>query len=102
MSDELIKDVSKSIGVTADQAEKLLYYGIYNTEAAKEAVKSVITSCDEIKKVATEMLPKMEADIAELNGLVEELRPYIDEAATVTSPQNSPAPTNSGSGSLKF
>ena len=102
LSDELIKDVSKSIGVTADQAEKLLYYGIYNTEAAKDAVKTVITSCDEIKRVAEEMLPKMTADIAELNGLVEELRPYIDEAATVTSPQNSPAPTNSGSGSLKF
>lgn len=102
LSDELIKDVSKSIGVTADQAEKLLYYGIYNTEAAKDAVKTVITSCDEIKKVATEMLPKMEDDIAELNGLVEELRPYIDEATAVTSPQNSPESTISGSGSLKF
>lgn len=100
LSDELIKDVSKSVGITADEAEKLLYYGSYNAEAAKEAVKMVISSCESIKHVAEEMLPKMKADVTELNSLISELKPYIDESA---KPQeNSPAPTNSGSGSLKF
>ena len=102
LSDELIKDVSHSIGVTADEAEKLLYYGIYNADAAKEAVKTVISSCENIKHIAEEMLPKMKADITELNGLVEELRPYIDESMTEKPQGNSPAPVNSGTGSLKF
>ena len=82
LSDELIKDVSRSIGVTAGEAEKLLYYGIYNTDAAKEAVKTVISNCESIKQIAEEMLPKMKADLTEMEGLVEELRPYIDESTT--------------------
>lgn len=101
LSDELIRDVSNSIGVTAEEAEKLLYYGVYNVDAAKEAVKTVITSCESIKHIAEEMLPKMQADVTELNGLIEELRPYID--ASIQEPQkNSPVPTNRGTGSLKF
>lgn len=102
LSDELIKDVSHSIGVTAEEAEKLLYFGIYNADAAKEAVKTVITSCESIKHIAEEMLPKMEANITELNDLVEELKPYIDES-TIRGPQeNSTVPVNSGTGNLKF
>ena len=102
LSDELIKDVSHSIGVTAEEAEKLLYFGIYNTDAAKEAVKTVITSCESIKHISEEMLPKMEANITELNDLVEELKPYIDES-TIRGPQeNSTVPVNSGTGNLKF
>lgn len=102
LSDELIKDVSHSIGVTAEEAERLLYFGIYNADAAKEAVKTVITSCESIKHIAEEMLPKMEANITELNDLVEELKPYIDES-TIRGPQeNSTVPVNSGTGNLKF
>ena len=102
LSDELIKDVSHSIGVTAEEAEKLLYFGIYNTDAAKEAVKTVITSCESIMHISEEMLPKMEANITELNDLVEELKPYIDES-TIRGPQeNSTVPVNSGTGNLKF
>lgn len=100
LGDELIKDVSRSIGVTAEEAEKLLYYSIVNTDAAKEAIKTVISSCESIKRVAEEMLPKMKADVAELNGYVEELKPYIDN--TYETPQNSTESTTFGSGSLKF
>lgn len=100
LSDELIKDVSHSIGMTSEEAEKLLYYGIYNTDAAKEAVKTVISSCENIKHVAEEMLPKMQTDITELNGLIEELRPYIDPASE--NSKNSPELTSVSSGSLKF
>lgn len=100
LSDELIKDVSNSIGITSNEAEKLLYYGSYNTEAAKEAVKMVISSCESIKHVAEEMLPKMKADVTELNSLINELRPYIDESTT--SQRNSPETTDSVTGKLKF
>lgn len=102
LSDELIKDVSHSVGITSEDAEKLLYYGIYNTEAAKEAVKTVISSCENVKHIAEEMLPKMKADVTELNGLVEELRPYVDPASKSLTQKNSPVQTNVKTGSLKF
>ena len=102
LSDELIKDVSHSVGLTSEDAEKLLYYGIYNTEAAKEAVKTVISSCENVKHIAEEMLPKMKADVTELNGLVEELRPYVDPASKSLTQKNSPVQTNVKTGSLKF
>ena len=86
LSDEMIKDVSHSIGVTSENAEKLLYYGICNVDAAKEAIKTVISSCDNVKKIAEEMLPKMQSDTEELNALVEELRPYIDASSSAQPP----------------
>lgn len=101
LSDELIKDVSHSIGITAEEAEKLLYYGIYNADAAKEAVKTVISSCENIKHVAEEMLPKMQADVTELNRLVEELRPYI-EPSTENSSNSTEQINRSSGGGFKF
>ena len=86
LSDEMIKDVSHSIGVTSENAEKLLYYGICNVDAAKEAIKTVISGCDNVKKIAEEMLPKMQSDTEELNALVEELRPYIDASSSAQPP----------------
>lgn len=77
LSDELIKEVSVNVGLTTEQAEKLLYASFYNTEAAKEAVTAVINSCAEIKKVASEMLPKMKADMSQLNELIKQLEPAI-------------------------
>lgn len=86
LSDEMIKDVSHSIGVTSENAEKLLYYGICNVDAAKEAIKTVISGCDNVKKIAEEMLPKMQSETEELNALVEELRPYIDASSSAQPP----------------
>ena len=86
LSDEMIKDVSHSIGVTSENAEKLLYYGICNVDAAKDAIKTVISGCDNVKKIAEEMLPKMQSYTEELNALVEELRPYIDASSSAQPP----------------
>ena len=84
LNDEVIKDISKSIGATAEQTEKLLYTGVYNVAAAKEAVSSVIVSCNNIQKTATQMLPKMKADVAQINSLIEELEPCV---AAITQSQ---------------
>jgi len=77
LSDELIKEVSVNVGLTTEQTERLLYASFYNTEAAKEAVTAVINSCAAIKKVASEMLPKMKADMSQLNDLIKQLEPAI-------------------------
>lgn len=78
LNDELIQDVSKNVGLTAEETEKLIYAGFYNVEAAKTAVTAVIDSCQAIQKTAEEMLPKMKADMTELNTLIGELEPYVD------------------------
>lgn len=77
LSDELIKDVSQTVGLTAEQTEKALYASFYSTEAAKTAVTTVINSCNAIQKTASEMLPKMKADLSELEGLIQELEPVV-------------------------
>lgn len=101
LSDELIKDISQNIGMTAEQAERAMYASFYSTEAAKTAVTTVINSCENIKKVAGEMLPKMRADLTELNGLIEQLEPVIGTSIeTLNKEQSSSAPT--GAGSLTF
>ena len=102
LNDELIKDVSLSVGMTAEQAEKAMYASFYNTEAAKTAVTTVISSCENIKKVATEMLPKMKADVTELNGLIEQLEPVVGASIeSLNNEQPSKTPTG-GNASLQF
>ena len=80
LNDELIKDISSKVGLTAEETEKLIYTGFYNIEAAKEAVTTVIKSCNEIQKTASEMLPKMKADMSQINDLIKELEPLAKSA----------------------
>lgn len=83
LSDELIKDVSKKVGLTAEETEKLIYAGFYSMDAAKEAITTVIKSCEAIEKTASEMLPKMKADMTEINELIKELEPCIGTSETL-------------------
>ena len=95
LSDALIKDISENIGLTAEETEKLLYASFYNVEAAKEAITTVINSCNAIKQTATDMLPKMKADMTQLDELIKQLQPSIE---TVTQ-QTLTTQTN-GSGNI--
>lgn len=78
LNDELVRDVSKTIGLTSAETEKLIYQGFYDIEAAKAAVATVIESCQVIQKTAEEMLPKMKADMSQLGELLNELEPYVE------------------------
>lgn len=100
LNDELIKEISGSIGKTAEETEKLIYAGFYNLEAAKEAFKTVIDSCDAIKKKASEELPKMKADLGELEKLIEQLQPEMKRAETLKV-EGSTTPSG-GTGKLTF
>ncbi len=97
LNDEVIRDVSKSVGLTSEEAEKLLYTSFYNTSAAKEAVETVIKTCNEIQKVASEALPKMKTDVAELSELIKELEPAIDAVNPQKATLND-APDSNGTG----
>ena len=77
LNDAMVRDVTKSIDLTAKEAEEMLYAGFYDVETAKQAVETVISSCNEIKNIAEEMLPKMKADVTELSKLIEELEPCM-------------------------
>ena len=99
LNDELIKDISNTIGITAEETEKLIYSGFYNVEAAKEAVTTVINSCNAIKKTASEMLPKMKADMTQLNDLIKQLEPCVTSVETLKI-EKATSPT--GDGKLRF
>lgn len=101
LNDELIKDVSQSVGMTAEQAEKAMYASFYNTDAAKTAVTAVISSCENIKKVAGDMLPKMKADLTELNDLIGQLEPVVGTSIETLNNEPSKTPTG-GNASLQF
>ncbi len=100
LNDELIKDVSQSVGMTAEQAEKAMYASFYNTDAAKTAVTAVINSCENIKKIAGDMLPKMKADLTELNGLIEQLEPVIGTSIETLNTETGKTPN--GGACLQF
>lgn len=104
LNDELLKEVSKSVGITAKEAEKLLYAGFYNLSAAKEAITTVINSCKEIESVAREKLPKVQSKMKEVEGLLSELSPYINSVETLKQESGSSAPTivSTPTGGLKF
>jgi predicted nuclease with TOPRIM domain len=85
LSDELIKDISRTVGITTQDSEKLIYAGFYNIEAAKEAVTTVIKSCEEIHRTASEMLPKMKADMTQLGQLLKELEPCVSSGERTES-----------------
>lgn len=105
LNDELIMSVSQTIGVTAEDARKLMYSGFYNVEAAKQAVTTVISTCNSVKAIAAEMLPKMKAETAEINALIKELEPVVGSAPkelTESTAIPSSSPSTTGSGGLKF
>lgn len=97
LNDELIKHISQTVGITAEDTEKLVYSGFYNVEAAKEAVTTVINSCNAIKKTATEMLPKMKADMTQLNDLIKQLEPCVASVETLKIEE-----TTSSTGGVKL
>ena len=100
LNNELIKEISKTVGLTTSETEKLMYAGLFDVEAAKEAVQYVISSCTEIENTRNEMLPKLETSIAELNSLLEDLQPYVDSVQTL---EDKMAPTTVAvSKDLKF
>lgn len=99
-NDELMKEVSKTVGITGEETERLIYAGFYNMEAAKEAVTTVINSCKAIEKTATDMLPKMRADMTQIETLLKELEPAIGSIETLKAGNSTP--TSVGSGQLKF
>ncbi len=101
LSDELIKDVSKNVGLTAEETERLLYASFYHTEAAKEAITTVINSCNAIQKTATDMLPQMKADLTQLNDLIKQLEPCVGPMETLENLKSGTPPTTGG-GNLKF
>lgn len=79
LNDELMVYVSESIKNTSLDSTKLMYNGFCDVEAAKKAVTTVIDSCNQVKRLAEELLPKMEKETDDIKQLVEQLQPTIDK-----------------------
>ena len=104
LNDELIKDISHSVGLTAEETEKLIYTSFYNMEAAKEAYTFIINSCDEIKKITDEMRNAGQGDMDQIDSLIKELEPYVKsiEAPESAGTSSSTGTSTSVSTELKF
>lgn len=104
LNNELIKEVSETVGMTAEDTEKGLYSTFYNTQAAKQAIESVVNSCAAIEKVASDMLPKMKADVTEITNIMEELKPAVMRVEVKgTALNEKPTPNSEGTNKeLKF
>lgn len=100
LTDEMIRDLSGLVGLTAEEAEKAMYEGFCNVQIVKEAVTTVISSCEKVKGIATEMLPKMQADLTELNTLIKELEPHVNSSVETLKTEQTVSPT--GGANLKF
>lgn len=101
LSDELIKDISKTVGITAEQSRDLIYAGIYNIEAAKEAVQAVINSCNAIQDVAAHKIPEMKTNMEEIEALMQQLTPYVGVSTETLKIEGKATPPTGGN-ELKF
>jgi len=101
LTDELINDLSKNVGLTAQEAEKAMYAGFCNTQVIKDSVTTVINSCEAVKGIATEMLPKMKADLTELSTLIKELEPHVNASVETLKIEETKASPN-GEAKLTF
>lgn len=77
LSNELIKDVSESVGLTLQETEKAMYASFYDADAATTAFASIVSSYGEIGKTAEVMLPKMKDEIAKMQASIEEISPIV-------------------------
>ncbi|MCI8345979.1 MAG: hypothetical protein HFJ42_08620 [Clostridia bacterium] len=84
LGNELVKEISKNIGRTAEETEELIYASIYDPEAGKEAIENVLKSCEVIKNTETEMLPKLKAAREQNNELIKKLEPIVNSAVNST------------------
>lgn len=80
LNEELMQYVAESIKETSIDAKKILYTGNYNLTAIKTALKTVIDTGSEVRKIANELLPKMQAENEEINELIKELQPEVAKA----------------------
>lgn len=77
VSEALVREVSTSIGQTAQTAEKLIYNYVCNVDVAQKAITQLAESFDAIQQTANEMFPVIQANTAQLSEAVERLKPYI-------------------------
>lgn len=93
LSNELIKDVSESVGITLQDTEKAMYASFYDAEAATTAFASLASSYAEIGKAAETMIPKMKEEIAKMQASIEEVAPIVGRAIGKSEENKSEAPT---------
>lgn len=100
LSNELIKDVSESVGLTLQETEKAMYQSFYDADAATTAFASIVSSYGEIGKTAEIMLPKMKEEIAKMQASIEEISPIVGRSIeTLKEDKNQ---TSNGVAGLKF
>lgn len=109
LNDELIMEISRTVGLTAEETEKMLYTSFVNVEAAQKAVTAIIESCNAVQKTGETMLPEMKNNVAKLTGLIEQLEPHVEKirkkkVGEVTSANTPKIGTSSASaqGELEF
>lgn len=81
LNEELVKEVSNSIGITARDAEEMLCSLPCSVETVKIAVTSLLDCYDQINKTIEEQIPKMKDDVAEMDALINTLEEKISSSS---------------------
>ena len=103
LNSELLKKISESTVLTAEESEKLLACGVYDVSAALEAAKTVISGCEAIKRAGEERVTQIASQMDSLKALLNEMQPFVTKVKEqTTSTDSSAQPSSKSSGGLKF
>lgn len=105
LNNELMKKVSESTVLTAEESEKILLNGVYSVEAALTAAKTVIDGCEVIKKAREERNAGIAQELGKLKTLLAEIEPFVtrlEEGQTADNSSTSSKTSSTAKSSLKF
>lgn len=100
LSNELIKDVSTSVGLTLEETEKAMYASFYDAEAATTAFTTILNSWNNIGKTGEAMLPKLKEEISKMQTAIEEVSPIVGKSIETLKESKNEASTEATG--LKF
>ncbi len=100
LSNELIKDVSTSVGLTLEDTEKAMYASFYDAEAATTAFTTILNSWNNIGKTGEAMLPKLKEEISKMQTAIEEVSPIVGKSIETLKESKNEASTEATG--LKF
>jgi len=107
LNSELMKKISETTVLTAEESEKILLSGVYSIESALEAAKTVIAGCESIQKAREARNQNIAVELGKLETLLNDMKPFVSRlkeanSSETSSSSSAPQGTTSTKSSIKF